>query len=127
MITQVEVFENAVTQGRDLPALKYFDRSISYAELEALVNGVAAQLSAFVDFGDTVALCTQNIPQFVIAEYATWKLGGVVVPLSPALKERELSRQIEHCKPKVVVAQAENAGVFERMQNARFELIKTDA
>jgi long-chain acyl-CoA synthetase len=32
----------------------------------------------------------QNIPQFVLAQLATWKLGGIMVSVNPMLKGREL-------------------------------------
>ena len=33
----------------------------------------------------------QNVPQFAVAMLATWKVGGIVVPVNPMLKERELA------------------------------------
>ena len=39
--------------------------------------------------GDRVALYLQNVPQFAIGVIAAWKLGAIVVPVNPMLKERE--------------------------------------
>ena len=41
--------------------------------------------------GDRVALYLQNVPQFVVALLAIWKLGAVAVPINPMLREREVA------------------------------------
>lgn len=76
----------------DAPAVYYFDHVISYGEINRLSDVLAV---AFLDFdletGDRIILHLQNIPQFLIATYAAWKLGLIVVPLNPMYKEQELS------------------------------------
>ena len=37
----------------------------------------------------------QNVPQYVIAVLAAWKAGGIVVPINPMNKERELTYALE--------------------------------
>ena len=41
--------------------------------------------------GDRVSLYLQNIPQFVIGQFGIWKSGGIIVPLNPMYREKELS------------------------------------
>src|SRR5438552_2539663 len=53
--------------------------------------------------GDRVALYLQNVPQFVIAQCAVWKAGGVVVPLNPMLKEAELSYHLNDAGARVLI------------------------
>jgi long-chain acyl-CoA synthetase len=40
--------------------------------------------------GGRIIVDLQNVPQFLIATYAAWKSGAVVVPLNPMYKEKEL-------------------------------------
>jgi len=54
-----------------------------------------ALAAAFRDFGlragDRIIVDLQNVPQFLVAIYAAWKLGIIVVPLNPMYKAEELS------------------------------------
>ena len=54
---------------------------------DALAAGLVADGFAT---GDRLAVYLQNVPQFAIAVLATWKAGGIVVPVNPMNKEREL-------------------------------------
>ena len=73
------------------PFLHYFDTALSGAVVDADSGALAVALAARgVRPGDRVALFLQNVPQFVIALLAAWKLGAIAVPVNPMLKEREL-------------------------------------
>jgi long-chain acyl-CoA synthetase len=73
------------------PFLYYFDTAVTGATVEADSDALAVALAARgVGRGDRIALFLQNVPQFVIAMLAAWKLGAVAVPVNPMLKEREL-------------------------------------
>ena len=37
--------------------------------------------------GDRVAFSSPNCPQFVIVQFAVWKLGGIVAPINPTYSE----------------------------------------
>ncbi len=70
---------------------RLMDRAIPYRELDEAVNRFAAGLQARgVGSGDRVAIMVPNSPQFVIAAYATWRIGGVVVCCNPLYVEREV-------------------------------------
>ncbi len=74
------------------PALYYFDKMISYKELDEMSDAFACALKDFgVKKGDRVALYLQNIPQFVIGQFGIWKSGAIIVPLNPMYREKELS------------------------------------
>ena len=69
----------------------YFDTPVTGAAVDADSDALAAALAARgIGRGDRVALFLQNVPQFVIALLAAWKLGAIAVPVNPMLKEREL-------------------------------------
>ncbi len=90
--TPIDDFSRSVRSRPDAPAVCYFDHAISYGEIDRLSDALAA---AFHDFGlqqgDRIIVDLQNIPQFLVAVYAAWKLGIVVVPLNPMYKGQELS------------------------------------
>jgi long-chain acyl-CoA synthetase len=73
------------------PAIHYFDTTLTFGELDALSDGLAAGLQAQgLAHGDRIGLYLQNVPQFVLAMLAAWKAGAVPVSVNPMLREREL-------------------------------------
>lgn len=82
------------TAGRqpERPALRLGTTSISYARLDEDSARVAALLcAAGVRPGDRVALMLPNVPEFVSLYYGILRAGGIVVPMNPLLKEREVA------------------------------------
>ncbi|MEL5990293.1 long-chain-fatty-acid--CoA ligase [Microbacterium phosphatis] len=78
------------------PALQFFGRTTSYAELNAAIERVAAGLHARgVRKGDPVAIILPNCPQHIIAFYAILRLGAVAVEHNPLYTPRELRKQFE--------------------------------
>lgn len=96
----LDLFKAARILNEDRPALMYFDRSLSYSQLEEMSGTLAAHLlrNGFAT-GDRLAICMQNMPQFVIGALAAWKAGGVVVPISPMNQIREVNALVEDCRP----------------------------
>ncbi len=70
---------------------RLMDTKISYGELNQKVDRFAAGLQKLgVKKGDRVAIMLPNCPQFVIAAYAVWRIGGIVVCCNPLYVPREL-------------------------------------
>jgi len=91
----------------------YRDRTLSYAQVEALSTHLSRWLCALgLQKGDRVGLVLPNTPQFVIAYYAVLKAGGIVVALNPAYRERELAYPIVDAGIRMVVGLRQLAGVF---------------
>jgi long-chain acyl-CoA synthetase len=79
----------------DRPALLFKGSKISYRQLEEESDSLAAALIAIgVKRGDRVALCLPNCPQFMVAEFATWKAGAIVCPFNPTYSEREMGEAL---------------------------------
>ncbi len=77
------------------PVMILGETSISYAQLDALSDRVAANLEAGgLAAGDRVGLQLPNIPEFVIAYFGILKAGGVVVPMNVLLKAPEIEFQL---------------------------------
>ncbi len=87
------------------PFLYYFDTAVTGASVDRDSDALAVALAARgLGRGDRVALFLQNVPQFVIAMLAAWKLGAVVVPVNPMLKERELRYILADSGAKAVIS-----------------------
>jgi long-chain acyl-CoA synthetase len=90
--TAIDDFNKSVLSRPNFPAVCYFDHAISYREVNRLSESVAAAFSDFgLQAGDRIIVDLQNVPQFLVAIYAAWKLGIIVVPVNPMYKEQELS------------------------------------
>ncbi|KAA5828409.1 long-chain fatty acid--CoA ligase [Saccharopolyspora hirsuta] len=76
-------------------ALVCGDRRLTYAEVGALANRVAALLvSRGIEPGDRVAVTCPNLPEFPAVYYGILKAGAVVVPLNVLLKDREIAHHL---------------------------------
>lgn len=90
--SMIDVFEATARKTPDAPAVHYFDRTITYGELDELASRFATLLASWkIGRGDRVALYLQNVPQYLVALYGLWKRAAVAVPLNPMFKEKELS------------------------------------
>ncbi|MEA2321061.1 MAG: long-chain acyl-CoA synthetase, partial [Solirubrobacteraceae bacterium] len=86
-----QMFAAAVRGAGDRPAIRYFDSVLTWRDVDALSDALAVALGELgVVRGERVAVYLQNVPQFVLATVATWKLGAIVVPVNPMYREREL-------------------------------------
>ncbi|MEZ5403015.1 MAG: long-chain fatty acid--CoA ligase [Bryobacteraceae bacterium] len=96
--------EDTALATPEAPALIHFDRVTTFAELDALASRFAARLAAWsVCRGDRVAICTQNDPEFVIAQFGAWKRGAIAVPLNPMFKTKELAYHLADSGARVFV------------------------
>jgi cyclohexanecarboxylate-CoA ligase len=86
-------------------------RRISYSELDSLVVTTAASLRAMgVGHGDVVSMQLPNVWEFVVVALAASRIGAVVNPLMPILRERELAYMLEFCEAKVLIVPARYRG-----------------
>jgi len=99
-----EYLREAAARWSDRPALIFKGASISYLRLEEQSDALAA---AFEDMGikrgDRVALCLPNCPQFVVAEFAAWKIGAIACPFNPTYSEREMEDALRATGAETVV------------------------
>lgn len=92
----VDIVDASVRDYPDAPALQFFGRETTYAEMTADIVRVAAALKERgVEAGDPVAIVLPNCPQHIVAFYAVLRLGAVVVEHNPLYTPRELRKQFE--------------------------------
>jgi long-chain acyl-CoA synthetase len=92
------------------PALVFQGRSISYEDLDELVDRTAAALTGLgMVRGDRVAMVAGNVPEFVSCFYGVLRAGGVVCPLNVQLTPEEVGYILADAGAKIVIAEAATA------------------
>src|SRR5215216_3137327 len=82
----------SASEHTDRIAIRLDDRTLTYRELDDASARVAASLQARgVEPGDRVGIMLPNIAQFPAVYYGIVRAGGVVVPMDPLLKAREVA------------------------------------
>src|SRR6185369_10754670 len=92
----VEAWQARVAANPERAAVRYFDGSLSAADLDAHADALAAELQdRGVQRGDRVGIYLQNVPYYPISLLALWKAGATAVPLNPMYRGPELRRLID--------------------------------
>jgi long-chain acyl-CoA synthetase len=99
-----EQLSAAAAEGPDRPAVKLDDLALSYGDLDGAVGRAAGLLrSRQVRAGDRVGIQLPNVPYFPIVYFGALRLGAVVVPMNPLLKDREVAYQLSDSGARVMV------------------------
>jgi len=86
-----DLFEHAVDVAPDNPAIKFGDRVVTYAELEADANRLAHYLQAQgVKAGEHVAIYAKNSVEHVVATLAVVKIRATTINVNYRYVEGEL-------------------------------------
>lgn len=104
MSALLDAFRATVARRPDAPATHYFDDTVSFAQLDAQSDALAASLQdGGLRPGDRVSAYLQNVPQFFTVALATWKAGGTLVATSPMLRHKELRHVLDDSGATVLV------------------------
>jgi mycobactin peptide synthetase MbtF len=97
-------FAEATAAQPDSMAVSWADGQLTYRELDALADRLAAALSRAGVGGETpVAIMLSRAPSYVAAMLAILKAGGMIVPLDPALPDERLAEILRQTKAPLVV------------------------
>jgi fatty-acyl-CoA synthase len=102
-----ENLDAAVRRFPDRPALVDVPagRRWSYAELAADVDALAlGLLAAGVTVGDRVGIWAPNCAEWVLTQYATAKIGAILVNINPAYRTSELEFVLNQSAARLLVA-----------------------
>ncbi len=103
-LTVSQFLERAATDHGDATAIIYFNRRLTYRQLKSHVDRFATALAELgVTRDSRVAIQLPNIPQTVIAYYATLSLGAQAVMSNPLYTPRELEHQWKDAGCRVAV------------------------
>lgn len=104
---RISVFGLLEASARKYPqatALAWFGRKMTFRDLLEETERCSAALAGLgVGRGDRVALVMPNCPQYLIAYYATVRLGAVVVGNNPLYTKREMEHQLKDSGANVVI------------------------
>jgi long-chain acyl-CoA synthetase len=99
-----DLLKNTAESNPNHVAIVYFDREMTYRELNLASDKFATALADLgVKKGDKVALFLPNIPQFVISYYGAIKIGAIETAISPLYKEREVEHQLNDSEAETIV------------------------
>jgi fatty-acyl-CoA synthase len=86
-------FERTVARFADRPALvsRHQEVRLTYAELDSAIDAVASGLLRFgIEAGDRVGIWAPNCAEWLLVQYATAKIGAILVNINPAYRTHEL-------------------------------------
>ena len=99
------------------PALRFQDGTLTYGDLFARADALAAGLAARgVRKGDRVAFFLGNRPEFAIAYLAVIRLGAAMVPINLAYREREISHMMADSEPRLLITERDQLPVLEGLE-----------
>ncbi len=101
-----EMLARPVALAPDREAVVLRDTSLTFRELDGLVNACAHGLRRLgIGRGDRVCLFMTNRPEYVVAFFALARLGAVPSPMNPSYREREVAYQLGDAQAVAVVTQ----------------------
>jgi long-chain acyl-CoA synthetase len=94
----------AAAEDAEHPAVKLDDIVMSYGVLDAATARAAGFLrEKGVREGDRVGMQLPNVPYFPIVYFGALRLGAIVVPMNPLLKEKEIAYHLSDSGARVMV------------------------
>jgi fatty-acyl-CoA synthase len=102
-----ENFERTVARYGDREALVDVAAGLryTYTQLDAEVNRVALGLLEMgIDKGDRVGIWAPNCAEWVLVQYATAKIGAILVNVNPAYRSHELRYVVEQSGMRLLVS-----------------------
>ncbi len=85
------MFRHAADRDPRRTLIHYFDAALDVGAIDRMSDALAVALGARgIGRGDRIAVYLQNVPQFVLAMLAAWKLGAIMVSVNPMLRHKEV-------------------------------------
>jgi long-chain acyl-CoA synthetase len=98
-----ELMTDTAAEHGDETALKLDDVEVSYSMLDQGSAAVAGLLkSKGFEVGDRVGIMLPNVPYFALIYYGVLRAGGIVVPMNPLLKGREVAYYLKDPGAKIM-------------------------
>jgi len=105
MMQLASILVRTAARHGDRAALRLGDTVLTYADLDERSARLAGRLRRDgLAPGDRVGVMLGNTPDFAVAYYAVLRAGGVVVPMNPLLKAREVAYHLSDAQAGVIFA-----------------------
>ncbi|WP_306055922.1 AMP-binding protein [Natronococcus wangiae] len=109
MTNLVTAVAATVDANPESPAIAFDGEEVSYETFWERAGRFAKALDERgIGEGDRVGIYLPNLPQFVTAFYGTLRAGGIVVPMNPQYKAREIGHLLGDSGAKAVVSLGAN-------------------
>ncbi|WP_029138477.1 long-chain-fatty-acid--CoA ligase [Nakamurella lactea] len=109
----------------DRPAIIFDDVRLTFADLDAASARMAGYLTGKgLRAGDRVALMLPNVPAFAVIYYGVLRIGGVVVPMNPLLKLREIEHYLGDSGASMIFALPGDAAAGASSAGAEFVAVE---
>jgi len=106
-MTMAQAFQHVAGQHPGREAVVCGPQRATYGQLAERVESLAHGLQELgIGKGDKVATLLYPCPEFIYLFFALAKLGGVIVPINPQFRRRQLSRILSDAEPVAVVTSA---------------------
>jgi long-chain acyl-CoA synthetase len=100
-----EILATTAVELPDAPATAFLGATLTFGEIKGRVDRLAKALVRLgVVKGDRVGIMLPNCPQYIIAAFATLRLGAIVVNINPIYTAREVLTVTNDAGFKVIVA-----------------------
>ena len=103
-LTLVDLFKVHVSRHPDHPAVVYKGTLLTYAQLDALTDRLAAHIAGIVQPGGVVSIILNRNEYMVVAPLATLKAGCAYQPLDPSYPTERLSFMVQDAQSSLLVA-----------------------
>jgi fatty-acyl-CoA synthase len=117
-LTLGQILDQTVARYPDTEAVVYVDRDfrLTYREFNDLVNRMAKGLMALgIQRGEKVAIWATNVPYWVVLQFATARIGAVLLTVNTNYKKHELKYLLQQ-------SEAENIFVMDGFRDTDYVL-----
>lgn len=112
-----QLLQESAAKYPDRPCTIFNGAEISYAEMDALTDRLAAGLVDLgVKKGQPVGILMPNTPQFVLAYFGILKAGGIVVATNPLYTGREIEHQLKDSGLEIVLVMSNFYNLIKQVQ-----------
>lgn len=110
------IIDKAAERDPDQEAFRFYDQSLTYAELVQRANGLAQVLiDQGVKRGDRVGIYMHKCLESAIAVYGIMKAGAVYVPLDPLMPLARLEFIIRDCHIRKLITQSTKQDTLQQL------------
>ena len=125
-------FDEIVARYPQQPALIVNHQNIryNYAQLQEQVNNLAVQLHKLgLNKGDRIGIWSHNCAEWVLTQFATAKLGLILVNINPAYRSTELSFALKSvgCKALILAPHFKTSHYVDILGSLAPEIASTSA
>ena len=103
-LTILDLFRENVASYPDHPAVVFKDTTLTYAQLDALTDNLAARIASTVKPGGVVAIILNRNQYMVVAPLGALKAGCAYQPLDPSYPPERLSFMVQDSKAALLIA-----------------------